>query len=159
MNKYKDVTDLDINVQKGKPYNKLRNSGLFMIDTAKISKDERLVLKLVNIDDNAEIEIFPTSIKIGFPSNYYSLKNLQSKNLLSYDDYGNPYFNEITCIKQYSDISKNDDGTFYINTYKISRERVEKNISHLKKIFLNTTDKKNKKYCKKKISFLENLLL
>ncbi|MBM3931265.1 MAG: hypothetical protein FJ336_08355 [Sphingomonadales bacterium] len=159
LNKYKDVTDLDVIVQKGKPYNKLRNSGLFMIDTARISKDERLVLKLINIDENAEIEIFPKRKNIGFPSNYYSLENLQLENLLSYDNYGNPYFNELTCIKQYSDISKNDDGTFYMNTYKISRERVEKNISHLKNIFLNITDKKIKKYCKEKIFFLENLLL
>ena len=119
----------------------------------------KIVLKLINIDENAEIEIFPKSKKIGFPSNYYSLENLQSKNLLSYDNYGNPYFNELTCIKQYSNISKNDDGTFYAETYKISRERVEKNVSHLKKIFFNTTNLKNKKYCEKKIVFLENLLL
>lgn len=159
LHKYKNVTDFDVIVQEGKAYNKLRNSGLFIVDTAKISKDERLVLKLSNIDEDAEIEIFSKSKKIGFPSNYYSLENLQSKNLLSYDDYGNPYFNELTCIKYYSNISKNDDGTFYVDSYKIPRERVEKNISHLKKIFLNTDNIKNKKYCEKKISFLENLLL
>jgi hypothetical protein len=158
LHKYKDVTDLDVNVQKGKAYNKLRNSGLFIIDIAKISKEERLVLKLVNIHEDAEIEFFATSNIVGFPSNSYSFKNLQSKNLLSYDKYGNPYFNELTCINYYSDVTKNNDGEFYTDKYKISRERVEKNISHLKNIFLNTSNIKIKKYCEEKIYFLENLL-
>ncbi len=157
LHKYKDVTDLDIVIQEGAPYNKLRKSGLFDVDTAKISGDERLVLKLANIDKDAEMEFFPKSRKIGFPSNYYSLANLQSKKLLDYDEYGNPYFNEITCVKQYSDVTYNN-GIYYMNEYKISKERVEKNISHLRNIMANTLDEKIIKYCKKKIIFLENLL-
>ena len=48
--KSKDVTDLDVVVQKGKKaYNKLRDSGLCKIDIAKISKDERLILALKKI--------------------------------------------------------------------------------------------------------------
>jgi hypothetical protein len=158
LHKYKDVTDLDIIIQKGIPYNKLRNSGLFEIDIAKISSDERLVLKLNKIDKDAEIEFFPKSRKIGFPSNYYSLNNLQSKKLLSYDDYNNPYFNEITCAKLYSNIICTNDKKYYTCKYEISKERVEKNILHLKFILNNTLDKKIIKYCKKKIVFLENIL-
>jgi hypothetical protein len=157
LHKYKEVTDLDIVIQKGIPYNKLRNSGLFEIDIAKISGDERLVLKLARIDKDAEIEFFPKLRKIGFPSNYYSLKNLQLKKLLSYDDYDNPYFNEITCAKLYSNIIRKNDNKYYTYEYEISKERVEKNISHLKFILNNTLDKKIIKYCKKKIIFLENI--
>ena len=147
LHKYKDVTDLDVVVQKGKTaYNKLRDSGLCKIDIAKISKDERLVLTLDSIDKDAEIEFFPKSRKIGFPSNYYSLDNLQSKKLLDYDDYGNPYFNEITCIDQYSGITLNN-GTYFMEKYEVSKERVEKNISHLKHIMENTHNKKTKTYC------------
>ena len=159
LHKYKDVTDLDVVVQKGKKaYNKLRDSGLCKIDIAKISKDERLILALKNIDENAEIEFFPKARKIGFPSNYYSLENLQSKKLLDYDDYGNPYFNEITCINQYSNITRDTDGSYFLEKYQVSKERVEKNISHLKHIALNTPNKKTKKYCKEKIHLLTSLI-
>jgi hypothetical protein len=122
LHKYRDVSDLDVIIEEGKPYNKLRDSGLFKIDIAKISNDERLVLKLYNIDNEAEIEIFPKSRKIGFPSNYYSLENLQSKKLLKLDDHGNPYYNEKTCIKQYSDIKLNDEGEYCSGNFKISEQ-------------------------------------
>lgn len=158
LHKYKNVGDLDVVVEKGIPYDKLRNSGLFAIDSAKISGDERLVLKLPNIDDEAEIEFFPKMRNVGFPSNYYSLENLQSKKLLTRDNYGNPYFNEITCAKQYSDIKIGSDSKYYMCKFEIPKKRVEKNISHLKFILNNTLDRKTKKYCKKKIILLENLI-
>lgn len=158
LHKYRDVGDLDVIIEEGKPYNKLRDSGLFKIDIAKISNDERLVLKLYNIDNEAEIEIFPKSRKIGFPSNYYSLENLQSKKLLKLDDHGNPYYNEKTCIKQYSDIKLNNEGEYYSGNFKISEQRVEKNLLQLETILSNIVNEKTKKYCEKKILLLKNIL-
>lgn len=158
LHKYKNVTDLDIIIEKGIPYNKLRNSGLFTIDTAKISKDERLVLNLKNINENAEMEFFPKSRKKGFPSNYYSLENLQSKKLLNYDEFGNPYYNEITCAKQYSHIKISNNGKFYTYKYEISKERIEKNILHLTFILNNNLDDRVIKYCRKKINYLKKII-
>jgi hypothetical protein len=99
---------------------------------------------LKNIDEDAEIEFFPKPRDVGFPSDYYSLENLQLNNLLDHDAYGNPYFNEITCIDQYSGITRDGDGSYFMEKYKVSRERVEKNISHLKHIALHTQIKKSK---------------
>ena len=150
LHKYKTVGDLDVIVEEGEPYNKLKNSGLFEISLAKISNDERLVLKLTDIDDEAEIEIFPKSRSTGFPSNYYSLNNLQDNNLLICDDYGNPYYGESTSIKQYCE--------YQVGNVTLPKPRIEKNLLHLKIILTNVFDAEIKKYCKEQISLLEDFL-
>ena len=157
LHKYRNITDLDVIVDANTAYPLLKNSGLFEVSVAKISGDERLVLKIPEIDINAEIEIFPKERNVGFPSEYYSLENLNNLNLLIFDEYGNPYYDEITCINQYGDILfKNNK--FYTGEYEISLDRVIKNIKHLEIIKNNTDNIKTKMFCDKKILNLKELI-
>jgi hypothetical protein len=59
------------------------------------------------------------------------------------------------CIDLYSDVEKKD-GKYYIGDFTISKERIEKNINHLKTILQNRKDKSN--IINAKISYLENLI-
>lgn len=156
LHKYREIGDLDV-VVDASVYNRLRDSNMFEISTAAISKDERLVLKLPMIDEDAEIEIFPKERHIGFPSNDYSLDSLHNNNMLLYDANGNPYFNEKTCIDLYSSITVND-GNYYTYNFKIKRDRVIKNISHLTLIRDNTDNAKIRDYCNMKINYLSSLI-
>lgn len=157
LKEFRQVSDLDVIVSND-AYEILKQSDLFEISLAKISQDERLVLKLFQIDPDAEIEFFPKDKNIGFPSNYFSLNNLQQNNLLTFDLFGNPYFNEKTCIDQYSDISKRN-GEYYMGTeHKIPSSRILKNISHLELIMSNINDNEIKEYCEEKINYLRKIL-
>lgn len=157
LHKYRNISDLDVVVDIETAYPLLKNSGLFEVSTAKISGDERLILKIPEIDTNAEIEIFPKERNIGFPTEYYSLNNLHLNNLLIFDEFGNPYYDEITCIKQYSDILFKDN-KFYIGEYEISLDRVIKNIKHLEIIKNNTENINTKMYCDEKILNLKEII-
>ena len=157
LHKYRTITDLDVIVDANTAYPLLKNSGIFEVSIAKISGDERLVLKIPEIDIDAEIEIFPKERNVGFPTEYYSLNNLHLNNLLLYDEYGNPYYNEITCILQYSDISYKDD-KYYVGEYEISPQRVRKNISQLEFIKNNTKNIETKIFCEEKIFNLKEMV-
>ena len=98
LHKMREVSDLDVLINHSS-YLKLKKSGLAVVDIAKISKKERLV---VNLPDGLEIEFFSTKYTPGFPSAEYSIKNLRKEKRLDYDKFGNAYFNIETCIKQYS---------------------------------------------------------
>lgn len=156
LHKYRNITDLDVIVD-ATAYPLLKNSGIFEVSTAKISRDERLVLKLPKIDPNAEIEIFPKERNEGFPSEKFSLNNLHLEDLLLYDEYGNPYYNEITCILQYSDISYKNN-KYFVGEHEISLDRVMKNISQLEFIKNNTKNIQTKMFCDEKILNLKYMI-
>lgn len=126
----REVTDLDV-VVLDTAYEKLKQNKIGQIDIAKISQDERIIVKLPEIADDAEIEFFPKKRNIGFPSNDFSFDNLQKGNNLIYDEYGNPYYDIQTCVAQYSQITRIND-EYFLGDYKINKDRLLKNISHLK---------------------------
>ena len=125
---YREVTDIDVAVSK-QAYNKLRQGGQLKVGMAKISKTERLYLELPEIDSDAEIEIFELENK-GFPSNKFSLRNMQKHDYLIEDLYGNPYMKPKAVAMFYN--VKLVNGKLMNSDYEISKERLEKNIRHLK---------------------------
>lgn len=126
-----------------------------VISVAKISGDERIVISFPNIGEDTEIEIFGKDESIGFPSDKFSLKNLRDNNLLEKDKYGNYYYNLDICVEQYSSVDKKN-GEYFIGTFKISKERVEKNINHLRQILKYRPDKEE--MITNKIHYLEELI-
>ena len=158
LKEYREVSDLDVMITPNS-YNMLKkhllSSGIGVVSIAKISKDERIVISLPTISNDAEIEIFAKEEHLGFPSNKYALKRLRNKRLLDIDKYGNQYLNIDMCIDLYSDVKKIDD-KYYIGNFTITKERVHKNINHLTKILENRKDKA--KIITKKIKYLEKLI-
>lgn len=157
LHKIREIGDLDVVVNKS-AYKKLKKSKLLSVSKAKITGDERLYIKFPEIDEEAEIEFFPKKETEGFPSNEFSLQNMQKNNNLDYDEYSNPYYNLESCIKQYSDVNKKDGKFIISSNFEISKDRVLKNISHLEKIKEFTQDSNIKKLCGKKIKYLSSLL-
>lgn len=162
LKEFREVTDLDVIILKD-AYSKLKSHQIGEISIAKISGDERIVFKLSNIDENAEIEFFPKNEDDGFPTNKFSIKNLHETNSLQYDDYGNAYYNIEMCIEQYADVVKRDDKYFMGGIFEISSDRIRKNISHMEKIKDLTEHSTNNKIVKNlvetKIRYLKSLLL
>ena len=157
LNKMREVGDLDVIVSL-EAYRKLKNSNLLKVSVSKISKDERLFIKFPSIDDEAEIEFFGKKKTEGFPSNKFSLKNMQKNNKLDFDKYDNPYYNLQSCVEQYSDVIKKDGKFVLSSNFEIPKERVIKNISHLEKIKDFTKDNKIKKLCEENIKYLYSLI-
>lgn len=157
----REISDLDV-VVLDSAYSKLKDNNIGVVDTAKISTTERVSLRFPDLETETsgiiEIEFFPKAIDAGFPSDEYSLKALHEDKKIQYDDYGNPYYDIMTCIDQYSCISKKDD-KYYMGDYEIDRKRIEKNISHLEKI-LNFYENNIviKEYAEKQITKLKSLL-
>jgi hypothetical protein len=132
LKKFREIGDLDVIISIN-GYKKLKKNKNVKISKAKISKDEKIILPLPCLGKNSEIEFFPKKLNQGFPSSYFSISNLKKKNKLIMDDFGNPYYNIETCIKQYSDVKKVDN-EYYLGKYKINKNRVIKNLKHLKTI-------------------------
>lgn len=125
---YREVTDLDVAVSRN-AYDTLKRSGKFEVDLAKISGTERLCLKLPTISEDAEIEFFELEDH-GFPANTFSLRNMQEKNSLIDDLYKNPYMKSETVAQFYNVIMVDEKLMNW--DYEINKERLEKNITHLK---------------------------
>ena len=133
LRKIRDVGDLDVIVQKN-AYNKLKKSKHVKFGKAHISNDEKILIELPSLGNNAEIEIFPKKPNVGFPNEYYSLENLKKNNKLISDDFGNQYFNLETCIKHYSSITVVNGKYIFGGKFTVDRQRVIKNLGHLKTI-------------------------
>ena len=128
------VTDLDVIVSND-AYNKL----LDIVNTntnkdlqhgvTSISKTEKISLNT----PHGEIEFFGRETT-GFPSDEFSLRNLQKNKMLDYDTFNNPYLNTDTVIKIYSDVKKINNELILGDGHKINIERLQKNIKHLNEI-------------------------
>ncbi len=153
LKQFREVTDIDVAVSKS-CFEKLRKINYLKFGKTKISNTDRLFLELPFIGDGAEIEFFELENK-GFPSNRFSLKNLQKNKYLTKDNFGNPYINLKCVIDLYSDVKFDKNKIYVGDNYEISLERLEKNISHLN--ILLTKQKKYNKLIKEKISFLEDI--
>jgi hypothetical protein len=153
----KEVGDLDVIVTPT-AYERLKSTGLFDVLQAKISKTERLVVKLEAIGPDAEIEIFGSEPTTGFPTDDFSLVNLQKTNALISDEFGNMYYGTNTCIELYSNLEKIDNKYIIFGTFEIDEQRVRKNISHLKTIRDGYSDFVIKSLCQEKIDNLEKIL-
>jgi hypothetical protein len=126
----REVGDLDVIVSES-AFDKLRDK-IGELKIAKISGDARIALQFKDIDENAEIEFFPKKRQVGFPTDYFSMGNLQDKDLLIKDKFGNPYYNIETCVGQYSaPVVTKEGNKYFMGKYEIDRARIEKNISHL----------------------------
>jgi len=146
----KEIGDLDVGVNR-KSFQILKQ--YLPSSTAKISKTERIVLKLNKL--KTEIEFFELENK-GFPSNKYSLKNLlKNKNLIT-DPFGNYYFNARTLADFYSEV-KLIDGVYYVGDYEVSKDRIVKNINQL--TLLYNGSKKHREYIKSKIAKIKKMLV
>ncbi len=158
LKEFREVGDLDVIVIP-EAYAKLKSTDVFVISQASISSGERLEVKFKSIDSDASIEVFSWEPTRGFPSDYFSLSNLQESNALVEDEFANPYFGINTCVKLYSDVEKN--GTKYIiagTQIEINEARVRKNILHLEKIRDGYSEPRIKLLCEEKIVNLKNLL-
>ncbi len=147
---YRDVNDLDVILSKS-AYIKLkrnRKQNGIKIGSAGISNDEKLYLKvpeidLLNLESIVEIEFFERELT-GFPSKEFSLRNLQNTDSLIEDEYGNPYLNPKTLVKYYT-VRKDNKGKFWNGDHEIKKERLEKNLGHLKLLFENVPNLKDLK--------------
>jgi len=120
----RNVTDLDVIVTE-EAYKKL--SLVLSKGTTEISKTSKLKLDT----EYGEIEFFERE-KHGFPSDEFSLDNLHKNNMLVNDEFDNPYLNREATINHYADVKK----VFILgDKHEITKERLEKNISHLEKIY------------------------
>lgn len=154
----REVGDLDVIVIPS-AYQKLRLTGIFEVSQAKMSTGERLEISLKSIDPEASIEIFGWEPTQGFPSDYFSLSNLQGQNLLVEDEFSNPYFGIRTCINLYSDLEKVGSKYIIPGTHiELDEARVRKNISHLEKIRDGYSDIRIKSLCEEKIDYLNKIL-
>jgi hypothetical protein len=168
--------DLDIGVNK-EGFEKIKKKKVGELGVAKISGHERVFIKIPEIDEEAEIEIFELENR-GFPIDDFSLVNLRKKRGFEMDEYGNQYFNVMTLADFYSTVGKRE-GKYYMGEFEIKKERLEKNISHLTLLHEHLKkcgageltseemevceclkSKKNKKlgYLKGKIEYLKELL-
>jgi hypothetical protein len=153
---FRQITDLDVVVSIN-AYEKIKNSSGVKIGKAKISGDERVFLTLNSLGDDVEIEFFPKKTNQGFPSKYFSMRNLKKNKKLLVDNFGNQYYNMETCIKQYSCISKIND-EYFCGDYKINKERVIKNLNHLKTV-KKQMNKNIPKFLLESIDHLKNLTI
>ena len=126
----RQVTDLDV-VLSGLAYNKLKsiNDERLKISITDLSRTEKIMMDT----PYGEIEFFEREIT-GFPSNAYSLRNLQAHNRLAYDEFMNPYVDAQTTIEHYAEVRLEGKHIIFGDGYIIQKERLEKNISHLKSI-------------------------
>lgn len=122
----REITDLDVIVSK-EAYNKLKRSGL-KVGTAKISNTEKLY---VSLSESLEIELFERE-HTGFPSDQFSLRNMQKVDGLVQDEFGNPYMKPELIVQYYKVYQK--DGKFWNWDHEISEERYQKNLNHIKLI-------------------------
>lgn len=148
---YKEVSDLDV-ILSEEAYNILQKVHYISKSTTGISKTEKLYIKFPSIDETAEIEFFQRE-HTGFPSDKFSLRNLQKNKYLQKDFLGNPYLNKYAVADIYSDVKIIDKDIILGDGYKISKERLEKNISHLQLLF----DKTNDKYVKEKLEKIKKI--
>ena len=139
---YREISDLDVILSKS-AYTKLKrnrkNNGI-KIGSAGISKDEKLYLNVPEIDalnlkSIVEIEFFERE-QTGFPSEEFSLRNLQKNGGLIEDEYENPYLSLETLVKYYT-VHQDNKGKLWNGDYEINKERLEKNLSHLKLLYQN----------------------
>lgn len=149
----REVTDLDVAVSKS-GFQKLKKLDYLRKGKAKINNTVRLFLDLPFIGKDASIEFFELENK-GFPSNKFSLRNLQKHNYLTKDIFNNPYINLLCVIDLYSNVKIANNKIYVGDNYEISLERLEKNISHLN--ILLKKQKKHHKIIKEKIKYLEEL--
>jgi hypothetical protein len=155
LKEYRSCGDLDVVITIN-GYEKLKKLECGTICKAKISGNKRIIIKLSALGNNTEIEFFPKKFGEGFPSKYFSIKNLRENNKLLIDDFGNPYYNIKTCIEQYSLIKKNNN-EYYLGDFKVNKERVIKNIGHLN-IIKNKMKGRVPKYLLSSIKYLESIL-
>ena len=155
LKEFREVGDLDVIITIN-GYKKLKELGVGKVSKAKISGNERIIIALPALGNDIEIEFFPKKSGEGFPSEYFSIKNLRGNNKLLIDDFGNPYYNLKTCIEQYSLIKKNNN-EYYLGDFKVNKERVTKNISHLN-IIKNKMKGRVPKYLLNSIKYLESIL-
>jgi hypothetical protein len=138
----REVTDLDVAVSKN-AYEKLKTLDFLIEGTSKISNTPRLFIDLPFIEKDASIEFFELE-KTGFPSDRYSLRNLQKNHDLILDKFQNPYINLPIVIELYSDVILKNNKLYAGEQYEIPVNRLDKNISHHKII-------------NKKLEYLTNL--
>jgi len=126
----RQVTDLDV-ITSELAYNKLKaiNDARLKISVTELSQTEKIVMDT----PYGEIEFFEREMT-GFPSNAYSLRNLQTQNRLAYDEFLNPYVDAQTTIEHYAEVRIEGKQIIFGDGYIIKKERLEKNISHLKSI-------------------------
>lgn len=136
MRDFREVGDLDVIVSI-RGYQMIKDLGYINVGEAKISKTERLFIEFPSIDEDAEIEFFEREDE-GFPNNDFSLTNLKKNKYLKLDFVGNPYLNTIALVNIYS-VVEIRDGKIYNGNYEIDINRLNKNISHLRKILENTS--------------------
>lgn len=142
------VTDIDVIVNDS-AFEKLHiaNVGKFSINGV-----EKILITIPNT--NLEIEIYKRETT-GFPSNYFSVTNLHKNNLVDYDKFNNPYLNEKTLIHFYSEVKKTDN-RFCVGDQFFSKEKIQKNIGHLRLVQTHTTS--NKEIVYDKILYLTKLI-
>jgi hypothetical protein len=153
----REVGDVDVIVIP-ESYEILKSTGLFDISLAKISKTERLAISFESISPDAEIEIFGSEPTKGFPSDDFSLSNLQSTDELTPDEFGNMYYSIRTCIEQYSNLEKVDGKYIIFGKFEINEERVAKNIKLLEIIKENYPNAEIQSLCQEKIDNLRKIL-
>ncbi len=153
LREFREVTDIDVSVSKA-ALKKLKKLNYLKVGKAKLSDNERLFIELPYIGHDAEIEIFEAENK-GFPSDKFSLRNLQKNKYLTEDSFGNPYINLKCVIELYSDVKIINNKIYVGDNYEISLDRLNKNISHLN--ILLSKQKKYNKLIKEKINFLEEI--
>ena len=127
----RQVTDLDVILSKV-AYIKLKasNDPRLCNSITEISKTEKITM----LTTYGEIEFFERE-DTGFPSDTYSLKNMLENKMLDCDEFGNPYMNVRATIEHYAEIECGRDGELVFGgNYIITKDRLEKNIQHLKGI-------------------------
>ena len=172
------TTDIDVGVKKG-AFDKIKKKKIGEMSIAKIGQqsriDQRIVIKIPEIDKDAEIEIFEHQSH-GFPLGRFSITNLSKKNSFTKDEYGNQYYNVQTLADFYSCVKKRND-EYYWGELDIKKERFEKNLKHLTLLYehlqkckngdlsseeLEVCDclghKNDLKYLKNRIDYLKSLL-
>lgn len=167
LHEIREIGDLDVVILKD-AYEKLKKHKIGEISTAKISGDERIVIKFPELGSEAEIEFFPKDKDVGFPSNDFSMEKMQKNNHLLYDENLNAYYDIEMCVRQYADVKKvssplsSSGDVYYIlgDSFKVDDQRVKKNISHLEKLleFYRQKDKTIFKFIDKNIQYLKSLL-
>ena len=149
----REVTDLDVAVSKN-AYEKLKTLDFLIEGTSKISNTPRLFIDLPFIEKDASIEFFELE-KTGFPSDRYSLRNLQKNHDLILDKFQNPYINLPIVIELYSDVILKNNKLYAGEQYEIPVNRLDKNISHLQTLLKN--QRYHHKIINKKLEYLTNL--
>jgi|SRR5579872_7331877 len=140
----RDVGDIDVIVSKN-AFEKLETLDILKKGIATLDGVKKLYIEFEDIGNNAEIEFFEKENK-GFPDDRFSLRNMQVKNMLVDDDYGNCMIAPLYLLEFYSNIDH----------IRSNKARILKNIGHLNLIKEHHHEYESE-ICKK-ISELENVL-